>query len=170
MPKGSTAAKTQAANADLSQLEHFAKDLRLDQQPGFMFRRLDNRATSLFEKMAGVDDLTARQFGVLLTLFQNGRMTQGALAAALYVDRSTLAEMLQRMVDRGLVRRRMSRNDRRMAELWLWPEGKKALLASVKQVHAVQRLMISPLPAEYRPLFLKCLAMLSEAEIGEPDL
>jgi DNA-binding MarR family transcriptional regulator len=156
--------KKKTAPSEISEIVQFAQTFNLDLKPGFLFRRLDNRATSLYHKFTKQDDLTPRQFGVLLTLYQNGRMTQTALANRVFVDRSTLGEMLQRMVERGLVHRRIPDNDRRTAELWIAPAGKQAMLAIVQQADEAMTALIEPLPEEYRALFLKCLSILANAD------
>jgi DNA-binding MarR family transcriptional regulator len=152
---------------DASRIERFAQDFKLSDKPGFLFRRLDTRATLLYQEFTGQTDLTPRQFGVLLTLFQQGRMTQTELSSRVHIDRSTLGEMIQRMVERGLVRRRIPDNDRRTAELWIGPAGKQALLAIVRQAEASQVALLEPLPRGYRALFLKCLSIL--ADIGASE-
>jgi DNA-binding MarR family transcriptional regulator len=141
-----------------------AADFNLAEKPGFLFRRLDTRATLLYQKHTGQAEITPRQFGVLLMLYQNGRMTQAELAKAVFIDKSTLGEMLQRMVDRGLVHRRIPEEDRRTAELWLSDAGRQMALSFVPQAEAAQQELVAPLPVEYRALFLKCLKMLADAE------
>lgn len=90
--KPSTSSKPPSPNA--SKIERFAQEFNLNEKPGFLFRRLDTRATLLYQKFTGQTDLTPRQFGVLLTLFQHGRMTQTDLSNRVYIDRSTLGEMI----------------------------------------------------------------------------
>jgi MarR family transcriptional regulator, temperature-dependent positive regulator of motility len=160
-----TAMKTKkTASVEMSEIEQFAQTFNLELKPGFLFRRLHNRGTSLFHNLTRQDDLTPRQFGVLLALFQNGRMTQTTLAKRLFLDRSTLGEMLQRMVERGLVHRRIPDNDRRTAEVWIAPAGKQAMLAIVRHADEAMTKLVEPLPEEYRALFLKCLLILANAE------
>ena len=138
----------------------------LGKKPGFLLRRLDARAALLYQKHTGQSDITARQFGVLLTLFQHGRMTQAELSKAMFIDKSTLGEMVQRMVDRGLVRRRVPNNDRRTAELCLSKAGSKWVISNVRDADASQEELLAPLPPEYRALFLKCLQILANANVG----
>lgn len=136
----------------------------LAEKPGFLFRRFDTRATLLYQKHTGQSQITPRQFGVLLTLFQRGRMTQSELSRAMFMDKSTLGEIVQRMVDRGLVQRLDSRTDRRTAELRLSEPGRDFLISTVGAADAAMDELIAPLPAEYRPLFLKCLRLLASAD------
>ena len=96
---------TASGKPDVAQTESFARSISLHELPGHLIRRLDSRAASLYETFTGQSDLTPRQFGVLLTLFQAGALPQTELGNRLHLDRSTLGEMLQRMVERKLVER-----------------------------------------------------------------
>ena len=147
-----------------SDAERVATGFHLAEKPGFLFRRLDTRATTLYQKHTRQSEITPRQFGVLLTLFQRERLTQAELSKAMFIDKSTLGEMVQRMVDRGLVRRRVSRIDRRTAELYLSEPGREFLMSSVAAADAAMDELLAPLPTEYRPLFLKCLRLLARDE------
>lgn len=151
-------------SSELARIESFARDITLQELPGYLIRRLDSRAASLYETFTGQSDLTPRQFGVLLTLFQAGPLPQTELGNRLHLDRSTLGEMLQRMVERKLVDRRAHERDRRVVEIGLTAAGKGALLAAVHQALEAQEALLSPLPAYLRPVFLKCLQILAAAE------
>src|SRR3954467_9618649 len=98
LPKTTTASSSNLPAG----IESFAKSLVLHELPGYLIRRLDSRAAFLYEKFTAQSDLTPRQFGVLLTLFQAGPLPQTELGNRLHLDRSTLGELLQRMVDRKL--------------------------------------------------------------------
>ena len=124
---------------------------------------------AIYQKHTGQSEITPRQFGVLLTLYQNGRMTQAEVSKAMFIDKSTLGEMVQRMVDRGLVRRRIPESDRRTAELWLSDIGVRTLARSIPQADAAQEELLAPLPPEYRALFLKCLRILADANVGDTE-
>jgi DNA-binding MarR family transcriptional regulator len=148
----------------LAQLERVATELDLQKLPGYLIRRLDSRAASLYEQFTGQTDLTPRQFGVLLTLLQSGALAQSELGNRLHLDRSTLGEMLQRMVERNLVDRRAHEHDRRAIEVALTEIGRKAVLRTFEQALEAQEALLSPLPVYLRPVFLKCLEILAEAE------
>jgi MarR family transcriptional regulator, temperature-dependent positive regulator of motility len=153
-----------SGNTDVTQTESFARSISLHELPGYLVRRLDSRAASLYETFTGQSDLTPRQFGVLLTLFQAGALPQTELGNRLHLDRSTLGEMLQRMVERRLVERRAHERDRRAVEITLTDTGKSALLAAVRQALKAQKALLYPLPDYLRPVFLKCLQILADAE------
>jgi DNA-binding MarR family transcriptional regulator len=143
----------------------------LQRMPGYLIRRLDSRAAALFEARTGQTALTARQFGLLKVVHGAGSLMQSELAARLHLDRSTLGEMLQRMVDRGLVLRNPSSEDRRTSEVRLTSAGESALAENVAGALEAQRVLLAPLPAYLRPVFMACLEMLADADhlSSEPD-
>jgi DNA-binding MarR family transcriptional regulator len=153
----------------MSDTERVAHELVLNRAPGYLLRRLDSRAAALFEEFTSQTELTPRQFGVLLTLYQRGTLSQTELGSRLHLDRSTLAEMLQRMVDRTLIDRRAHETDRRAIEVTLTRAGRSALLKTVEQTVLAQQALLAPLPEYLRPVFLKCLEILADepADAGE---
>jgi DNA-binding MarR family transcriptional regulator len=68
--------------------------------------------------------LTAPQLWALKTLRREGAIPIGRLAAALAVHQSSLSLLIDRLAQRGLVRRRRSSEDRRVVELSLTPRGR----------------------------------------------
>jgi DNA-binding MarR family transcriptional regulator len=102
---------TYSAEGDASS-EDIARRLKLDKGLGFLVRLLDTRVNVLYERLTAQNDITPRQFGVLLTLYQQGTLTLTELAAHIRVDRSTLGEMITRMAERSLVSKRSNGNDR----------------------------------------------------------
>jgi DNA-binding MarR family transcriptional regulator len=164
LARKSAGSSTVLGKSDVAQTELFARSISLHELPGYLIRRLDSRAASLYETYTGQSDLTPRQFGVLLTLFQAGPLPQTELGNRLHLDRSTLGEMLQRMVERKLVERRAHERDRRAVEITLTHSGKSALLAAVQQALEAQEALLSPLPDYLRPVFLKCLQILADTE------
>src|SRR5271170_6778381 len=93
--------------------EDFARRLKLDRGLGFLVRLLDTRVNVLYEKLTAQTEITPRQFGVLLTLYQQGTLTLTEQAKHIRVDRSTLGEMVNRMAERSLISKRNNGSDRR---------------------------------------------------------
>jgi len=114
-----------SAEGDASS-EDIARRLKLDKGLGFLVRLLDTRVNVLYERLTAQNDITPRQFGVLLTLYQQGTLTLTELATHIRVDRSTLGEMINRMAERSLVSKRSNGNDRRSAEVQLAPAEERA--------------------------------------------
>ena len=142
--------------------EEIAHTLKLDNGLGFLVRLLDTRVHLLYEQLTAQNDITPRQFGVLLTLHQQGTLTLTELAGHIRVDRSTLGEMINRMAERSLISKRNKGSDRRSAEVSLAPAGKNALLAIVSGAAQLQGALLAPLPAEDRANFMRCMKLIAE--------
>ena len=145
--------------------EDIARTLRLDRGLGFLVRLLDTRFKILYEQLTTQSEITPRQFGVLLTLYQCGTLTLTELAGHIRVDRSTLGEMISRMEERSLITKRINENDRRSAEVSLAPFGKHALLELVSGVSQLQTVLLAPLATEDRPHFMRCMKFIAEPGI-----
>lgn len=149
--------------------DEFARRLKLDKGLGFLVRLLDTRVNVLYEQLTGQNDITPRQFGVLLTLHQQGTLTLTELAKHIRVDRSTLGEMINRMAERSLISKRSNGNDRRSAEVLLAPAGKNALLRIVAGAAELQTALLAPLAAEDRAHFMRCMKLVAEPEPPAPS-
>jgi DNA-binding MarR family transcriptional regulator len=156
--------KSAARSAATDTAEEIARTLKLDKGLGFLVRLLDTRVNLLYEQLSAQSDITPRQFGVLLTLHQQGTLTLTELAGHIRVDRSTLGEMINRMAERSLITKRNNDNDRRSAEVLLAPAGKAVLLEIVIGVARLQAVLLAPLPVEDRAHFMRCMKL-----IAEPD-
>jgi DNA-binding MarR family transcriptional regulator len=143
--------------------ENIARTLKLDRGLGFLVRLLDTRVHLLYEQLTAQNDITPRQFGVLLTLYQKGTLTLTELAGNIRVDRSTLGEMINRMAERSLVSKRSNGTDRRSAEVQLAPVGKAVLLKIVAGAAQLQTALLAPLAAEDRAHFMRCVKLVAEA-------
>jgi DNA-binding MarR family transcriptional regulator len=146
-----------------------AHSLKLDHGLGFLVRLLETRATALYEQLTGQNEITPRQFGAMLTLYQHGTMTLTELATQIRVDRSTLGEMIKRMSDRGLIRKQANDADRRSATVTLAKPGEQALLRLVAGAAQLQAELLAPLPAEDRAHFLRCIRLVAEPPPAEND-
>ncbi|MEA2913819.1 MAG: hypothetical protein QOJ15_5900 [Bradyrhizobium sp.] len=144
--------------------EQIAGTIKLDKGLGFLVRLLDTRVHLLYEQLTAQNDITPRQFGVLLTLHQQGTLTLTELAGHIRVDRSTLGEMINRMAERSLITKRNNGSDRRSAEVSLAPAGKTVLLAIVTGAAQLQGALLAPLPAEDRAHFMRCMKLIAEPE------
>ena len=148
--------------SDISSADEIAHTLKLDRGLGFLVRLLDTRVHLLYEQLTGQKDITPRQFGVLLTLYQRGTLTLTELAGLIRVDRSTLGEMINRMAERSLITKRNNGSDRRSAEVLLAPAGKKALFEIVAGAAQLQGALLAPLPPEERAQFMRCIKLIAE--------
>jgi MarR family transcriptional regulator, temperature-dependent positive regulator of motility len=107
---------------------------RLD-MAGHLIRRLHQQSTQVFQAQtqAAGFDLTSVQFAALDAIAGEPGVDQARLAEAISFDRATIGGVIDRLEQKGLVRREVSASDRRARVLQLTPEG-HALLRAVRPV------------------------------------
>jgi len=135
----------------------------LESLTGFLLRRASNIADSYYYKHAGNSDITHRQFAILLSLQTGGSMTQAALSAATRMDRSTINEMVPRMLERGLISKSDAPGDKRAIHLAITDHGTKIVKELVPGTVLSQDMLLASLPKEYRRIFRHCLEIIIEA-------
>ena len=148
-----------------------ARTWQLEGGIGFLLRLLEARYDGLYQSLTRQSDITPRQFGVLMALYQHGPMTASVLADRISCDRNTLSEMLKRMAERRLVSKKSNSEDRRSIQIQITAKGEEALLAVIPAAAELQSLMLVPLRKEDRAHFLKCLLAIAKASpvAGAPD-
>ena len=93
------------------------------------------------------EEVTLAQYRALIVLASKGPQRVASLAEALGVTPPTATRMCDRLVRKGLVRRRTARDDRREVRLSLTPAGQEL----VAQVTALRRAEIADLLAAISP-------------------
>ena len=127
--------------------------------PGHLLRRNHQRSYDLFTARVG-DALTRQQFALLLTLAQKPGSSQNELVGSTGMDKSTLKEMIGRLVLRGWIERERAPTDNRAWTMRITPAGRTLLEELVARVAAAQRDILAPLAEEDRPFFIRCLQTL----------
>jgi DNA-binding MarR family transcriptional regulator len=142
----------------------------LSQSPSHLLRRCVQYANDLFSREPGASDLTKQQFTVLAAVEQNEGMSQTELVTITGIDRSTLAEMIRRMIEKGLLDRERTENDQRANAVRIAASGKKALRSARMASERVERTLLSSLAAADRTKFLKMLSsVVGQAETENPN-
>lgn len=131
--------------------------------PGPYIRRLQQIAVALFLQETDGFGITAVQYGALLTVSRQPDLDQRTLAGLMGLDTSTTAGVVDRLDGRGLLRRSASPTDKRVKLLSVTPEG-QALLADIEpHVLAAQDRILAPLAEADRPVFMRMLCTLVNA-------
>lgn len=140
----------------------------LSQSPSHLLRRCVQYANDLFSREPGASDLTKQQFTVLAAVEQNEGISQTDLVGITGIDRSTLAEMIRRMIEKGLLDRERTESDQRANAVRMAASGRKALRSARSASERVERTLLAGLSASDRPRFLKMLSSVaSQAETEE---
>ena len=135
----------------------------LAQAPSHLIRRCQQYFGDLYALEAGARELTPQQFTVLAALEHNEGVSQTALVEMTGIDRSTLAEMARRMVEKGLLSRERTEQDQRANAVAISPGGRKALRSARLAAERAERALLEALPASERPKFVKALARIAAA-------
>ncbi len=111
---------------------------------GHLLRRAQQMHAGLWSEL-GPPELTSPQFAVLLELVRRPGASQIELGARTGIDRSTLAEMIGRMVQRGLVDRVEDTTDKRRKLLSISTQGTRRLEEGLPLVLRLNQQLVSTL-------------------------
>lgn len=137
---------------------------RLQRSPLHLLHRAGQCAGEVFQNELGGDSsITPRQFAVLSTVALNEGLNQTQLVAETGIDRSTLADVVRRMLKKGLLQRRRTKEDARAYAVRLTDEGWKSLKMADPLAKKVDDKVLAALPASQRERFLQDLASIVEA-------
>ena len=84
-------------------------------RPGFLVRRLHQIHLALFAEECSAFNVTPVQYSIMTVAAAHPGLDQVALAYEVGVDRATLANVVARLENRGVLRRTQGRTDRRSA-------------------------------------------------------
>src|SRR5581483_6633529 len=99
----------------------------LDRSPSHLLHRALQKALDIYAEEFGDGAITQRQFAVLAAAEAREGATQADLVRITGIDRSTLADMAKRMIDKGLLERERSSLDARANAVRLTDAGRGAL-------------------------------------------
>jgi DNA-binding MarR family transcriptional regulator len=140
----------------------------LSQAPSHLLRRCVQYANDLFSQEPGASDLTKQQYTVLSAVEQNEGMSQTDLVNITGIDRSTLAEMIRRMIEKGLLDRERTESDQRANAVRIAPGGRKALRSARTASERVEKTLLAGLSSADRSKFVRMLTtVVSQAETNE---
>lgn len=120
-------------------------------------------ALDFHAEAAGPGALTQRQYTVLTATAARQGLTQNDLVRATGIDRSTLADLVARMLAKGLLVRDRSTTDARANWVRLSEAGQLALAAGAGPASAADDRLLARLSAKKRDTFIKTLSVLAAA-------
>ena len=139
----------------------------LDRSPSHLLHRALQRALDIYAETAGPTAVTQRQYAVLSAVAAREGLTQADLVRSTGIDRSTLAELVARMLGKGLIARERSNEDGRANTVSLTDKGRTALDEAEPRARAADDAILKLVPQGKRGGFLSALRALS-AERPKP--
>jgi len=124
---------------------------------GHLIRRLHQQSSQVFMQrtQAAGFDLTSVQFAALDAIRAQPGTDQARVAEMIAYDRATIGGVIERLEQKGWIRRVVSERDRRARELSLTPEGERVLAALLPVVRALQDDILPSLKPADRARFLQ---------------
>ena len=125
--------------------------------PGHLLHRAQQFAAERFSDATGDVQVTPRQFTVLSALADADGATQTQLVKSTGIDRSTLAELIGRMAEKGLVTRERAAADARANSVTLTDAGRALHAEAVAGAMAADETILAALPKNKRANFVDAL-------------
>ena len=121
--------------------------------PGYLFRRMQQIAVSIFMEECRSFDLTPVQYAALVAIHTHPGIDATRLSAVIAFDRSTLGSVIARLQAKDLVERKPAPEDKRIKLLYLTKPGAAILKDIIPAVDRAQARMLEPLkPADRKTL------------------
>lgn len=149
-----------SSEATPNELNLLISKMPLWARPGFLIRRLHQIHYALFYEECAKFDITPVQYGLLTTLSITPDLDQNSLGRELGIDRTNVADVLNRLSKRGLLERRRSDKDKRMVLARLTPEGEASTREMYEAMQRAQARLLEPLLPEERNAFITTLIRL----------
>ncbi len=131
--------------------------------PGHLLRRCHQISVALFHDECADFDITPLQFAVLKTLIENGSQDQATIGGTAALDRTTVAVVIQKLMERQLVRRVQSTKDKRSKIVSATERGKRLLSDVAQSVMIAQERTMSPLSHTESAEFIRLLRKMADA-------
>jgi DNA-binding MarR family transcriptional regulator len=132
-----------------------------------LLHRASQRAAEIFAVETKEFDLTARQYAVITTVAAHEGLSQTDLVRMTGIDRSTLADVVQRLLKRGVIQRERTTRDGRTYAVSLSDEGRDLLVAIRPFAKKADKAVVTMLGNENTKAIASQLAKLAKREDTE---
>ena len=128
-----------------------------------LLHRASQTANDTFMREAADAQVTPRQLAVLAAIDSNEGLSQTDIVGITGIDRSTMADIVQRLLKSNLISRQRTKADARAYQVKLTAKGKKALAAAAQAAIRTDARLVSALPVSQRESLLRLLQRLVDA-------
>src|SRR6204780_4317360 len=135
----------------------------LSEAPSHLIRRCQQFYGDLYARESGTRELTKQQYTLLAALEHNDGASQTVLVEITGIDRSTLAEMVRRMLEKGLLSRERTEEDQRANAGAISAVGRKALRSARNAADRAERALLEALPIPDLLKFVRALTQIAAA-------
>jgi DNA-binding MarR family transcriptional regulator len=132
---------------------------RLDDQVGFLLRRVSQRHVTIFARHME-KDVTPTRWAALAKLYEEGPTTQNRLGRLTAMDAATIKGVVDRLTKRHLIETRADPDDGRRRVVALSETGQALVERSLAHAAAITRRTLAPLNAQEQASLLALLRKL----------
>lgn len=136
----------------------------LENSPLHLFHRAVQVVTEIYQAEMASHDLTARQYAVLFALANSEGLSQSKLVDATGIDRSTMADIVRRMLKKGIIQRKRDKEDARAYEVRITDEGTRLFKTVTPIIHRIEDKLLASLKGKRVDEFLSNLGLI----VGTP--
>lgn len=137
----------------------------LTTHPGHLARRLQQAHYLLWNTMVS-EEITSPQFAVLNALVAEPGLDQRTVGERVGLDRSTIAEVITRLIRRELLDKVRDPQDGRRYLLHLTDEGKRTHRKLTVRTARMNQVFLGPLSTDEQTVFFDLIQRVSEAAEG----
>ena len=124
--------------------------------PGHLLRRAVQAMNLLWDEEVS-HTITSPQFAALNALYSEPNLDQRTLGLRISLDRSTMAEVVSRLCDRGLIQTARDSRDGRRKTIALTARGLQTVRQLIPRTHAMTARLVGPLDSKQRDELLRLL-------------
>ena len=128
--------------------------------PGYLFRRMQQIAVSIFMEECKAFELKPVQYGALIAIHTHPGIDATRLSAVIAFDRSTLGSVIERLQAKDYIERKPAPEDKRIKLLYLTKSGAAILREIIPAVERAQARMLEPLKPTERKTLMGLLVQL----------
>ena len=138
------------SNSKLLNSKHLIvdRDTRASLHLWIAMNRTADRLRESLRRQVEAHGLTLTEFGVLEALLHKGPLTHGKIAERVLLASSSITYVVDKLEERGLLRRRRSEEDRRVKLAELTPEGRATIEAAFPEHAALIDALMGDLSPE----------------------
>lgn len=129
-------------------------------KPGYLARQIYRISSAIFTEELSTTGITGMQYGVLHVVDLNPGIEQNGVCDALHVDRSTLGSVIDRLEEKGWIRRGPHASDHRANALTLTAEGKSVAVEARRAERRAAARMLEMFEPSEQELFTSLLQRL----------
>jgi DNA-binding MarR family transcriptional regulator len=133
---------------------------RLDDQVGFLLRRVSQRHVAIFARQME-KDITPTRWAALAKLYEEGPTTQNRLGRLTAMDAATIKGVVDRLTKRHLIETRADPDDGRRRVVALSEVGQALVERSLAHAAAITRRTLEPLSPREQVSLLALLRKLA---------